>query len=80
MNEEELGGTWTTLDPTVRQRPRIDARVFAWLEARDTSIAAEWLGLFKVEPLAVIGLTAVSAVSVVAASPLYWLARALMSR
>ena len=27
MNDEELGGVWTTLQPTVRQRRRIDARV-----------------------------------------------------
>ena len=43
MNDEELGDAWTTLEPTVRQRRRIDARVFAWLEARDTPLAAEWL-------------------------------------
>ena len=42
MNDEELGGVWTTLQPTVRQRRRIDARVSAWLEARDTPLAAEW--------------------------------------
>ena len=33
MNDEELGDAWTTLEPTVRRRRRIDARVFAWLEA-----------------------------------------------
>ncbi len=78
MNDDELGGVWTTLQPTVRQRRRIDARVSAWLEARDTPLAAEWLGLFRVAPFSAAGLLAVSAVSVVAATPLVWLARALL--
>ena len=78
MNDDALGGVWTTLQPTVRQRRRIDARVYAWLEARDTPLAAEWLGLFRVAPFSAAGLLAVSAVSVVAATPLVWLARALL--
>jgi hypothetical protein len=41
MNDEELGDAWTTLEPTVRRRRRIDARVFAWLDASDTPLAAE---------------------------------------
>ena len=75
MNDEELGGAWTTLQPTVRQRRRIDARVFAWLDARDTPLAAEWLGLFRVAPFSAVGLVAVSAVSIATAPPLLWLAR-----
>jgi hypothetical protein len=78
MNDEELGDVWTTLQPTGRQRRRIDARVFAWLEARDTPLAAEWLGLLRVAPFSAVGLVAVSAVSIVTAPPLVWLARALM--
>ena len=78
MNDEELGEAWTTLDPTVRRRRRIDAHVFAWLEARDTPLAAEWLGLFRVAPFAALGLATVAAVSIVAATPLVWFARALM--
>ncbi len=78
MNDEELGGVWTTLEPGVRRRRRIDARVFAWLEARDTPLAAEWLDLFRGAPFASLGLAAVSAVSIVAAPPLVWFARALM--
>ena len=78
MNDEELGDAWTTLEPTVRQRRRIDARVFAWLEAHDTPLAAEWLGLFRVAPFAALGLATVSAVSIVTATPLVWFARALM--
>jgi hypothetical protein len=78
MNDEELAIDWTTLQPTVRQRRRIDAHVFAWLEARDTPLAAEWLGLFRVAPFSAVGLIAVSAVSIATATPLAWLARVLM--
>jgi hypothetical protein len=56
----------------------MDARVFTWLEARDTPLAAEWFGLFKGAPFAALGLATVSAVSVVAAPPLVWFAFALM--
>jgi hypothetical protein len=78
MNDEELGGVWMTLHPAVHQRRRIDARVFGWLEARDTPLAAEWFGLFRVAPFSAVGLVAVSAVSIATAPPLLWLARALM--
>ena len=76
MNDEDLGDAWTTLEPTMRRRRRIDARVFAWLDARDTPLAAEWLGLFRVAPFAAFGLATVSALSIVVA-PLVWFARAL---
>lgn len=78
MNDHELTETWATLTPTTDQRRRINARVFAWLDARDTSLAAEWLRLFKVEPFAAVAFTAASAVALVAATPLLWLARALL--
>jgi hypothetical protein len=78
MNDEELGGVWTTLEPAVHRRRRIDAHVFAWLEARDTPLAAEWLGLFRASPFAGLGLATVSAVSIVTATPFLWFARALM--
>ena len=78
MNDQELDGVWTTLQPTPWQRRRIDARVFAWLEARDTPLAAEWLGLFRVAPFSAFGLVAASAVSIVTAPPLVWFARAMM--
>jgi hypothetical protein len=78
MNDEELADVWATLEPTVGRRRRIDARVFAWLDARDTSLAAEWLGLFRVAPFAALGLATVSAVAIVAATPLVWFVGALM--
>ena len=78
MNEEERGGAWTTLEPTFPQRRRIEARVSVWLDARNTPLAAEWLGLFTGAPFATIGLAAVSAFSALTATPLLWLARALI--
>ena len=78
MNGEELDGVWTTLQPTVHQRRRIDANVFAWLEARDTPLAVEWFGLFRVAPFSAVGLVAVGAVSIALTTPLVWLARALI--
>ena len=78
MNEDELERAWMTLQPTTPQRRRIDARVTEWLEARDTSLAAEWLGLFRGAPFSTAGLVAASVVSIVTAPPLIWLARALM--
>jgi hypothetical protein len=78
VNNEAFGGVWTALQPTVRQRRRIDARVFAWLEARDTPLAAEWLGLLKLAPFSAVGLVAVSVVSIAVTTPFVWLAGALM--
>jgi hypothetical protein len=78
VNDEELGVAWTTLDPTAGQRRRVDARVFAWLEARDTPLAAEWLALFRMAPFSAAGLVAVSALSVVITTPVVWLARAFL--
>ena len=78
MRDEELVEVWTTLAPTGHRRRRIDARVSAWLDARDTSLAAEWLGLFRIEPVAAFGLTVVSAVSILTATPLIWLLRGLI--
>jgi hypothetical protein len=78
MNDEALGNAWTTLEPTADRRRRIDARVSAWLDARDTSLATEWFGLFRVAPLPALGLVTMSAVAIVAAPPLVWFALALM--
>lgn len=78
MNDEEFAGVWTTLEPTMDQSRRIDAKVFEWLEAHDTSIAAEWLGLFKVAPFTAAGLVMASAVSIATAPPLVWLVTALI--
>ena len=78
MNEDELDGVWMTLQPTMPQRRRIDARVTEWLEARDRSLVGEWLGLFRRAPFSTAGLVAASAVSLATAPPLIWLARTLI--
>ena len=78
MNDDELSGVWMTLQPTVYQRRRLDARVLSWLEARETPLAAEWLGLFRVAPFPTAGLAALSAIAIATAPPFVWLARALM--
>ena len=78
MNDEEIGDAWTTLEPTVGRRRRIDAHVFAWLEAHDTPLTAVGLGLFRIAPFAAVSLATVSAVSIVVGTPLVWFARALM--
>jgi hypothetical protein len=77
MNDEELIAAWTNLVPTTGQLRRIDARVAEWLEAHDTSLAAEWLAMFRVAPFGAFALVAASAVAVMAVSPLFWFARAI---
>ena len=78
MNDEPLAGAWETLTPEARQRHRIEGRVFAWLEAHDTTLAAEWVALIRVSPFAAVGLGTVSAVSIATAPPFIWLVRALL--
>ena len=78
MIDDEMGGAWTTLGPTGLQRQRMEARVFSWLDARDTPLALEWLGLFRVTPVSAFGLLAASTASLVTATPILWLARVLL--
>lgn len=78
MNEEDLGALWTTLEPTAARGRRIETRVAAWLDARDTPLAREWLALVGSAPFATLGLATVGAVAIVATTPLAWLAYALM--
>lgn len=73
MNEIDLTAAWTMLEPDARRRARIETRVFDWLEARETSIAGEWLGLLKVEPLTVLTYAAAGAVSLVLLTPVGWM-------
>lgn len=77
MNDEELTTAWTSLAPPVPRLRRIDARVTEWLEAHDTSLVAEWLVLFRGEPIGAFTLVAASAVAIIAVSPILWFARAL---
>lgn len=78
MNDAELAVAWSALEPSARCRARVETQVFEWLEARETSLLGEWLGLLKVEPLAGLAYLSVGALSLVFLSPLAWLAAALL--
>jgi|GEM_PF-2568575 len=73
MNDTELMNLWSALEPSGRQRARIETRVFDWLEASETSIAAEWLGLVKVEPLTALTYASVGVVSLILLTPVGWI-------
>jgi hypothetical protein len=78
MNDDEIEAAWSALEPTPGQRRRIEARVRGWLDARQTSLAAEWLGLLKVRPLAGLGGAAAAACLMLFATPLSWVAFAML--
>jgi len=73
MNDTDLVSTWSTLEPSSRRRARIETRVFEWIEASETSLAGEWLGLLKVEPLKGLAFVAVGALSLVLLTPVGWM-------
>jgi hypothetical protein len=52
--------------------------VQGWLEARESSLIAEWLGLIKANPIAGLGLATVAACLVLIATPLSWVAFAVL--
>ena len=78
MNDIELSEAWASLEPTPRQRRRIDARVARWLKARESSLAAEWLDLLKMNWIEGPGYAAVAASLMLIATPLSWLARTVL--
>lgn len=78
MTEEELSQVWVSLEPTSARLRRIDRRVAGWLQARDASLAAEWLDLLRVNGLQGLGYAAVSASLMLVATPLSWLAHSLL--
>ena len=69
---------WSVLGPTRRQRQRIEGKLFAWLEAQDTSLAGEWLRLLRLQPAAVIGYAAAAALSLLLMMPIGWATSALL--
>jgi hypothetical protein len=73
MNEQGLTDAWAGLEPTAAARRRIETCVVEWIEATDTSLADEWLGLLKVQPVMVMSLAAFGGFALVLASPLGWL-------
>ena len=62
MNDTDFTQSWALLEPDSRRRARIETRVFEWIEASETSLAGEWLGLLKVEPLTGLAFASVGAV------------------
>ena len=78
MTDVELIDTWSTLEPSSYRRARIETRLFEWLEASDTSLLGEWLGLLKVEPLAGLAYVSVGALSLVLLTPVGWIVAALL--
>jgi hypothetical protein len=78
MNEIELAGAWAALEPNPLQRQRIETRVREWLEARESSLAAEWLGLLKINPITGPGFAAVAVCLVLIATPLSWVAFSIL--
>ena len=79
MNESELTAAWAALEPGARRRARIEAQVFEWVDASETSLFGEWLGLLKVEPLAGLAYASVGALSLLLLSPLGWIASFLLA-
>jgi len=73
MNDTDLVGAWSTLEPSSRLRARIETRVFEWIEASETSLAGEWLGLLRVEPLTGLAFASVGALSLVVFTPIGWM-------
>ena len=73
MNDAELVSTWSTLEPSSRRRARVEIRVFEWIEASETSLAGEWLGLLKVEPLTGLAFASVGALSLMLFTPVGWM-------
>ncbi len=78
MNENELPGAWAALEPTSTQQRRMEARVRGWLEAGEVSLAEEWLGLLRIRPFAAVSLAALAASMVLIATPLSWVAFAVL--
>jgi hypothetical protein len=78
MNDSELVGTWSTLEPGARRRARIERRLDEWLDASETSLLREWLGLLKVEPLTGLAYVSVGALSLVLLTPVGWIVSALL--
>jgi|JRYD01.1.fsa_nt_gb hypothetical protein len=70
MNDTDLRHEWSLLEPAARQRARIETQVFEWIEASEMSLASEWLGLLKVEPMKALAFVSVGAVPLVLLTPL----------
>jgi hypothetical protein len=73
MNDTDLVSLWSALEPSARRRARIETRVLEWIEAGETSLVAEWLGLLRVEPWAGLAYVSVGALSLLLFTPVGWI-------
>ncbi len=78
MNDTDFTQSWALLEPDSRRRGRIETRVLEWIEASETSLAGEWLGLLKVEPLQGLAFASLGAASLVLLTPVGWLVSFLL--
>jgi hypothetical protein len=79
MDDEYLARAWAALEPSEAERRRIEATVSAWLDARETSLMSEWLGLLRIHPFAALAYAAASAVALLVITPAGWVAASLLS-
>ena len=78
MTDAEIIDLWVTLEPSPRERARIENRVLEWVEASETSLVTEWLDLIKANPIGGLGLVAASALSLLMLSPVGWIASSIL--
>jgi hypothetical protein len=78
MTDAEISQAWSTLEPSTRERVRIESRVLEWVEASETSLVTEWLDFIRVNPIGGLGLVAASAVSLLMLTPLGWVASSML--
>ena len=78
MTDELPPARWSLLEPSSRQRQQIEARVFEMLDAHETSLFAEWLGLIRQGPFSGLSFATAGAASLLFVSPLSWFARSML--
>jgi hypothetical protein len=78
MTDGEITEIWSTLEPSKRERARIESRVLEWLEAAETSLLTEWLELIRVNPLGGLVLAAASGLSLLMLTPVGWIASSML--
>jgi len=78
MTDAEITQLWSALEPSTRERARIESRVLEWVEASETSLLTEWLDLIRVNPIGGLGLAAASALSLLMFTPLGWIASSML--
>ncbi|HUO67888.1 MAG TPA: hypothetical protein VMV37_10145 [Gammaproteobacteria bacterium] len=78
MTDAEITRVWSTLEPSTRERARIETRVLEWVEAGETSLVTEWLDVIRVNPIGGLGLVAASAAALLMLTPIGWIASSML--